>query len=124
MKKPIQYACLYYGYPSSFSGTWDIDDCAHLFAEYDIVVWGDLYQMPEHEDYVNAKQIASKMLKQHKGLEFFGYVPIGLHPSQKESNLSIEEIKKRIQYWRIVGGITPHFIFLNRIHHSLLQSSL
>ena len=99
----MKYACLYYGYPSSFSGTWDIDDCAHLFAEYDIVVWGDLYQMPEHEDYVNAKQIASKMLKQHKELEFFGYVPIGLHPSQKESNLSIEEIKKRIQYWRIVG---------------------
>lgn len=101
--QPIKGTCLYYGYPSSFSGTWNNDDCAELFSQYDLVVWGDFYQHPHHEDYANAKEISRKMLQKNKKLEFFGYVPIGLDSSVADSNLSLTEIKKRIDEWEELG---------------------
>ncbi|MEG0473244.1 MAG: hypothetical protein RR588_13000, partial [Solibacillus sp.] len=102
LKKPVTNSCLYYGYPSSFSGTYNIDDCATLFAKYDLVVWGDRYQEPSHEDYHNAVAIAKLMLGKNPAIEFFGYIQIGMDNSAG-SNLTMDVLKSKVHEWKILG---------------------
>ncbi|MEK4424614.1 LamG domain-containing protein [Solibacillus sp. FSL K6-1523] len=102
LKKPITNSCLYYGYPSSFSGTYKVEDCATLFAKYDLVVWGDRYQDPSHQDYSNAVAIAKSMLNKNSTMEFLGYIPIGMDNSAG-SNLKMNELKSRVYAWKTLG---------------------
>lgn len=102
--KILESICFYYGYPTSFQGTYNNDSIAEGFATFDALVWGDRVEDPTHQSNVNAKVIWEKVKAINPNCKLIGYVPIGLEPSIADSNLSIQEIGRRMDNWKALGA--------------------
>ncbi|MBE5107270.1 hypothetical protein IGI01_18885 [Bacillus thuringiensis] len=101
-KKPVKDACLFYGYPTSINNTWSVDGAVDFFKQYDILVLGDQYQHPSHEEYQNTVSVVTKLRKEKPSLEIFGYVPLGqIEPSTR---LTVEQFKAYVDEWATVGA--------------------
>ena len=101
MSQRLEKVALYYGNPSSINpNTTDIEASAQRFAAYDIVIFGNGYQLPEQSSYSNTIAVINR-IKQLSSTRIVGYVPIGMHPdSSLYSCLDIAEIKRRIDLWK------------------------
>lgn len=108
--KPIEKVLLYYGYPIAINGVWDVDDAVSIYRTYDIVVLGDTYQNPTHSEYESTVAIVKRLAEVAPNVRVVGYVPIGLHPDWEDSNLSMDELKNRVNQWDTIGA---HGIFLD-----------
>lgn len=97
---------VYYGHPSAYKGLWDIAKvAADMAAHYDIVILGNGYQDPTHEDHANTVAIASLLAA--KGVKVYGYISTGV----STSNLTLQQIVTRINQWVHLVGV--HGIFLD-----------
>jgi len=80
---PVEGILVYYGYPVSYKGLWDVDKVVYeIKSKYKIVVFGDNYQDPDHEEYESTKSIIQKLIDLR--VEVFGYVPIGVSTSNRD----------------------------------------
>lgn len=101
--KNMKKVCIYYGYPKAIGGSWDIDKACAIYGNYEIVVFGDKYNNPTHEAYEDTKKIFSTLKERYPNTKIVGYVPIGKHPDYIESNLTMEELKRRVDLWVTMG---------------------
>ncbi len=109
----IEKVCLYYGYPICLdepNTNWDIDAVCEVYGQYDVVVFGDSYQNPEQEVYSETCQIVAKLRNDYPNIKLAGYVPLGLDESWADSNLSIEQVKARIDQWYNITGMNGIFL--------------
>ena len=107
---PIEKVLLYYGYPIAINGAWNVDNAVNIYKTYDVVVFGDTYQNPEHTVYSDTVAIISRLAEVAPNVRVVGYVPIGLDKSWADSNLSMDELKNRVNQWHNIGA---HGIFLD-----------
>lgn len=103
-KKAIDNALLYYGYPIGFKGLYSRELVSDAFAKYDIIILGDTYQKPTQEVYEDTVAVISMTKEKNSNVQIFGYIPVGLLPELESSNLSIEEIKNRVDEWQLAGA--------------------
>lgn len=107
---PIEKVLLYYGYPVAIGGAWSVDGAVNIYRTYDVVVLGDTYQNPEHVVYEDTVSIIKKLSEVAPNVKVVGYVPIGLSPEWEDSNLTMDELKRRVNQWDSIG---VHGIFLD-----------
>ncbi len=88
---------IYYGYPTSINATWSVPAAAQEFGRYDLVVWGDGLDSPEHPDHANAVAIVAHAAT--AATRIFGYVDLGV----STQNLPMSEIQARIARWDAMG---------------------
>ena len=101
---------LYYGYPNAINESWDVNNSAAIYKDYDICIFGDGYCLPSHEAYAETVQIFSIMKSIAPNTRIVGYVPIGVKFVGEDSNLSMEQMKARVDAWKKIGA---HGIFLD-----------
>ncbi|GEC93883.1 hypothetical protein BBR01nite_62140 [Brevibacillus brevis] len=102
-KKPLLKKLLvYYGYPISINGAWNVDTAVSIYKDYDLIVFGE-YQNPAHGAYADTLNIIAKLKQAKPGVEIFGYISIGLAPAAAD-NFTIEEIKERVMQWKTMGS--------------------
>ncbi|KAJ3189160.1 hypothetical protein HDU85_002785 [Gaertneriomyces sp. JEL0708] len=111
--------CHYYGYPISISARWCVQEAVSLYAQYDGIVFGDKAASPSHEVYNLTVEIVQTLRNLKPAIKIFGYIPIGLNASWKESNLTLDEIGSRIREWKVVGAT---HLFLDEFGYDYLVS--
>ena len=100
---------VYYGYPSLVNGAkGDIEKAAAAFSIYDVVVFGDGLEFPDHQasrmaqgdpaEHQKVVQIIAAMKRRNPKIRVFGYVPLGDY-----QHLSEEQIQERIGLWKPMG---------------------
>jgi hypothetical protein len=99
----LEKVCLYYGWPIGIQGTWSVDAAVSIYKNYDIVIFGDTYQNPEHEAYAQTTEILTKLHQVAPKTRIVGYVPIGMSPSWKDSCLDMSVLKERVDMWVMLG---------------------
>lgn len=107
MKRGMEKALIYYGYPIAISGSWSTDEAVLIYKDYDIVVFGDEYFEPDHESYAETAAIFQKLSESYPKVKKAGYVLIG---GSEGADLPMEELKRRVGLWRALGvqGIFLH----------------
>jgi hypothetical protein len=108
--KSIEKVLLYYGYPIAINGVWNVEQAVNIYRTYDVVVFGDSYQNPEHDVYADTVAIIQRLAEVAPNVRVVGYVPIGLDENLEDSNLSMDELKLRVDQWNNIG---VHGIFLD-----------
>lgn len=88
----------YYGYPSSVNATYTVTGAVNVFKEYDVVVFGDGLQDPNHQDYQNLVDIMNH--PDMTNTEVFGYI---------DSTLSVNDVQTKIDQWYAVGNLAGIF---------------
>ena len=97
-------ALLYYGYPSMITGDESVSSAVLVYCKYDVCVFGDQYELEDNEDHANTVAIFSQLKTTYPNVRLVGYVPIGVQNVAEDSNLTIAEIKSRIDKWRAMGA--------------------
>lgn len=100
----VEKACLYYGYPISINGAWEVNAAIDIYGQYKLVVLGDGYENPAHEEYASTTAIIAGLKTRYPETRIFGYVPIGLDAAWDNSNLELSEIEQRIVNWKNAGA--------------------
>lgn len=108
--KSIEKVLLYYGYPIAINGAWNVENAVNIYRTYDVVVLGDTYQDPTHPVYADTVAIIRRLSEVAPEVRVVGYVPIGLDKSWEDSNLTMDELKHRVDQWDTIG---VHGIFLD-----------
>ena len=107
---------IYYGYPSLVNGSnGDVKRAARVFADYDVVVWGDGIEFTDRqpnrhpegdpEEHQKALQVLNNVRQLNPGTRFYGYVCLGEIPSTKAAPVADTpaDLEKRIRLWKNVG---------------------
>ena len=100
---------IYYGYPSLVNGAkGDVEKAAAVFSAYDVVVFGDGLEFPDHQssriaqgdpaEHQKVVQIIAGMKRHNAAIRVYGYVPLGEY-----QHLSDNEIQERIRLWKQMG---------------------
>jgi hypothetical protein len=97
MKKVL----IYYGYPIAIHGAWSVNSAVAAYQGYDLVVFGDLYNDPEHDSYEDTCAIMTELKRVKPHIQLVGYVPVG---NNATLSLSEEEIIQRIDWWSTMGA--------------------
>lgn len=104
IKQPGKLA-IYYGFPSLVNGSaGDISKAIDEFDDYDIVVFGNGLENPNHSDHTNTVAIINNLQISPNPTAIFGYIPIGV----KTDFLSKTMLQHNIKIWAAWGvfGIT------------------
>ena len=114
VQAPVRLA-IYYGYPSLVNGAkGDVEKAAAVFGLYDVVVFGDGLEFPDHQssriaqgdpaEHQKVVQIIAGMKRHNAAIRIYGYVPLGEY-----QHLSESEIQERIRLWK-QAGVTGIFL--------------
>lgn len=97
----LKKVCFYYGVPALLNDINEINEVVKIYSKYDIVVFGDEYQLESNEYYESTKQLIRNLRELNSELEIFGYVPCAAENGGK--NLDIDDIKLLIDKWNKLG---------------------
>lgn len=70
-----------------------------MFIRYDYIVFGDELELPDNVHYDSTAEVIQNVLRLKPETKIFGYVDLGV----TTVNLSMTEIKKRIDQWKDAG---------------------
>ena len=96
--KLIKDMIVFYGDPHAINNAYDVQKAVEIYGKYDIVIFGDLYQLPEHDQYDKTSAIISTLRQKRPNQEIFGYVPVGVAPEGEGHD--IPTIKSLIDDWK------------------------
>jgi hypothetical protein len=91
---------IYYGTPKGVNGLWNDDLAAHVFAEYDYIVFGADLENPSNPYYLSTKHIISNIRSINPNATIFGYVDLGV----TTNNYSVANLKKMTNQWKLMGA--------------------
>jgi hypothetical protein len=103
----IEKVILHYGEPAFICDVSSVNDAVNIYKNYDIVIFGDQYQIPEPESnpyYDNTVSLIQKIHEDYSSIRIVGYVPIGMHPDWEDSCLLMTELKERVDQWFNIGA--------------------
>ena len=95
---------LYYGYPNAINNSWDVNNSANIYKDYDVCIFGDGYCLPTHEAHAETVEIFRILKRISPETRIVGYVPIGVKNVGSDSNLSMDELKNRVDLWQAIGA--------------------
>ncbi|WP_214073346.1 hypothetical protein [Mucilaginibacter sp. dw_454] len=98
---------IYYAWPSAVNGSnGDINKAIAVFAQFDILVFGDQIWRTTHGDYANAKQIIAGLKAAKPTIKIYGYIDMGI----TTQNLSVADITAAVDGWQAMGvtGVFGH----------------
>ena len=95
---------LYYGYPNAINNSWDVNNSASIYKDYDVCIFGDGYCLPAHEAHAETVEIFRILKRISPDTRIVGYVPIGVQNVGSDSNLSMDELKNRVDLWQAIGA--------------------
>ena len=95
---------LYYGYPNAINNSWDVNNSANIYKDYDVCIFGDGYCLPTHEAHAETVEIFRILKRISPDTRIVGYVPIGVQNVGSDSNLSMDELKRRVDLWKAIGA--------------------
>jgi hypothetical protein len=105
--KALKQTLLNYGYPIAINDVWDVGQAAAIYADYDIVVFGDQYEHASHEAHTDTVNIITAVKVLNPSIEIFGYVPIGqINPA---TQLTMAQMKTYVDEW-FTSGATGIFL--------------
>jgi len=91
---------LYYGWPSVVNGAaGDADAAAAIFAQYQVVIFGDGLQQPSHPDYPRTAAVLAR-LRELGRPRVFGYVDLGV----RTQNLPLPALLQAAAAWQQLGA--------------------
>lgn len=102
--KPFEKTLLYYGYPSMIGGSSSPEAAVDVYKSYDMCIFGDHYEFAGHEEHENTKKVFELLSKNYPDIKLVGYVPIGVQNIGSDSGLEIQDIKERIDAWKMMGA--------------------
>lgn len=91
---------IFYGWPSCINQTNTIAGAAREFGKYKYIVLGDMLEKFTHPDHQNTVNIISHLYMEDTVV--FGYIDLGVINGGQ--NLSMEEIRLRIDEWKETGA--------------------
>ena len=100
----FEKVCIYYGYPVGIGNTWSVAGAVAIYKGYDIVVFGDTYELPEHEVYSETVEILKQLAEEAPETRCVGYIPIGALEETEYSGLTMQELKRRVDLWAKIGA--------------------
>jgi hypothetical protein len=100
--QPMQKTLLYYGYPTSINEVWSVEGALAVYANYDIIIFGDGYQDSGHEENQNMLDVITQLKILKPNIKVFGYIPIGMGVSG--ANLTMTVLKARADEWLACGA--------------------
>ncbi len=100
--QPMQKTLLYYGYPTSINEVWSVEGAVSVYANYDVIIFGDGYQESTHEENQNMIDVITQLKALKPNIQIFGYIPIGLGVSG--ANLTMTVLKERADDWLACGA--------------------
>ena len=95
---------LYYGYPNAINNSWDVNNSANIYKDYDVCIFGDGYCLPTHEAHAETVEIFRILKRISPETRIVGYVPIGVKNVGGDSNLPMDELKNRVDLWQAIGA--------------------
>ena len=95
---------LYYGYPNAINNSWDVNNSANIYKDYDVCIFGDGYCLPTHEAHAETVEIFRILKRISPETRIVGYVPIGVKNVGSDSNLPMDELKNRVELWQAIGA--------------------
>lgn len=99
-ENPPGYRLLvYYGTPEGVNNLWNPEKAAKVFSQYDYIVFGDELEFPDNVHNASTMEVVQNVLRLKPTTKIFGYVDLGV----TTVNLSMTEIKKRIDQWKDAG---------------------
>jgi hypothetical protein len=97
-KAPLKL-CIFYGYPSLVNGSGgSISKAAAVFANFDIVVFGDHLYEASHPDHNNTAAIIAQLKALNPKIKTFGYIDVG-----STQHLSTASLTAAISSWKVMG---------------------
>lgn len=102
-KKPMEKVLLYYGYPIAINGAWSTENACNIYRTYDVCVFGDEYNNPAHDTHKDTLEIFKRLKAISPKTRLVGYIPIGLDPAWPDSNLTMDQLKQRVDWWVDMG---------------------
>ena len=103
-RKFAEKVMLYYGYPNAINNSWDVNNSANIYKDYDVCIFGDGYCLPTHEAHAETVEIFRILKRISPDTRIVGYVPIGVQNVGSDSNLSMDELKRRVDLWQSIGA--------------------
>lgn len=103
-KVTLRKAMIYYGYPIAINNVWSVEAACNIYKNYSLVVFGDKYNRPDHEVYGETVEIFSRLKEISPDTKIVGYVPIGCITGFEDSNLTMLQLKERVDLWRNIGA--------------------
>jgi hypothetical protein len=100
--QPLKKTLLYYGYPTSINEVWSVEGAVAVYANYDVIIFGDGYQNSAHEENQNMIDVITQLKALKPNIQIFGYIPIGLGVSG--ANLTMTILKARADEWLACGA--------------------
>lgn len=96
---PLKRLAVYYGYPSLVNNAGGFLQAAYnAFAPYDIIVFGEGLEEPEHSDHAFTDQLIDMLV--NAGKEVYGYVDLGV----STRNHSYTTLTNKMSLWRAMGA--------------------
>ena len=99
---PGERLVIYYSYPSGVNSVFSTERAAQLFSRWDLIVFGQPLQEPDHEEHDNAVAVIEKIHEYHPGAKVFGYVSLAV-ANGASAALTDQEIQDRIDAWQVMG---------------------
>lgn len=103
-KTALEKVCIYYGYPVGIGNSWSVEGALAIYKGYDIVVFGDTYELPEQEVYAETVEILKRLAEEAPKTRCVGYIPIGDLEETEYSGLTMQELKRRVDLWANIGA--------------------
>lgn len=94
--------CIYYSYPTGVNSLFSIERAAQLFSRYDIVVFSQPLQEPDHEEHANTVAVAASIHELNPRAKVFGYVSCAVANGASPA-LTDQEIVDQIDAWDATG---------------------
>lgn len=102
---PGERLIIYYSYPTGVNELFSVERAAQLFSRWDLIVFGQPLQDPEHEEHDNAVAVIERIHELHPTAKVFGYVSVRVstQAAPAPAPLTDQQIRDQIDAWQEMG---------------------
>lgn len=91
---------IYYGIPKAVNHVWDENRAAEIFAQYDVLVFGENLEEPTHPHHHSTQHVLSFARRIEPHIRVYGYVDLGV----TTVNHSMAALKDKVRKWKALGA--------------------
>lgn len=99
---PGERLCIYYSYPTGVNSLFSVERSAQLFSRFDLVVFSQPLQEPDHEEHANTVAVAARIHELNPRAKVFGYVSCAVANGASLA-LTDQQIRDQIDDWQATG---------------------
>lgn len=102
---PGERLIIYYSYPQGVNELFNVERAAQLFARWDLIVFGQPLQEPDHEAHADTVAVIERIHELNPRAKVFGYVSVRVSLADPPAldPLTDQEIRDQIDAWQEMG---------------------